>query len=161
MGRGGVLGGLPYFWLFLGCLGYGYLSGVWDPPFSSQPTLRSSRFSRSRLRPRLNWTRQSRGAFFFRGAKGGDFPVGRTRARNPTANPAMTRGLLRRGGLGPTVGAVLMHTTCVGGAPRICDTRVIRGVAHHAAVVWVSPANVSVGRSRRRSRAAWRHRETM
>ena len=65
--------------------------------------------------------------FFSRGAKGRNFPVGRTRARNPTANPAVGRGLLRRGGLGPTptVGAVLMRTTCVGGARRICDTRTI------------------------------------
>ena len=64
-------------------------------------------------------------------------PVGRTCARNPTANPAVTRGLLRRGGLGPTGRAVLMRTTCVGGVPRICETRVIRGVAHHAIVVRV------------------------
>ena len=28
-----------------------------------------------------------------------------------------------------------MRTTSVGGVPRICDTRVIRGVVHHAAVV--------------------------
>ena len=52
---------------------------------------------------------------FSRGAKGGNFPVGRTHARNPTANLAVTRGLLRRGGLGPTAGAVLVRTTCVGG----------------------------------------------
>ena len=52
-------------------------------------------------------------------------------------NPVVTRGLLRRGGLGPTVGAVLMRTPCVGGAPRICDARVVRGVVHHAAVVRV------------------------
>ena len=32
-----------------------------------------------------------------------------------------------------------MRTTCVGGVPRICDTRVIRGVAHHTAVVRGSP----------------------
>ena len=75
--------------------------------------------------------------YLLRGAKGGNFPVGRTRARNPTANPAVTRGLLRGRGLGHTVGAVLMRTTCVGGVPRICDTRVIRGVVHHAAVVRV------------------------
>ena len=74
---------------------------------------------------------------FIRGAKGGNFPVGGTRARNPTAKPEVGRGLLRRGGLGPAVGAVLMRTTCVGGAPRICDTRVIRGIAHHAEVVRV------------------------
>ncbi len=64
-------------------------------------------------------------------------PVGRTHARNPTASPEVTRCLLRRGGLGPTVGAVLMRTTCFGGVPRICDTRVIRGVVHHATVVRV------------------------
>ena len=62
-------------------------------------------------------------------------PVGRTHARNPTASPAVTQCLLMRGGLGPTVGAVLMRTTCVGGVPRICDTRVIRRVVHHATVV--------------------------
>ena len=30
-----------------------------------------------------------------------------------------------------------MPTTCVGGVPRICDTGVIRGVVHPAAVVRV------------------------
>ena len=45
--------------------------------------------------------------------------------------------LFQQAHLGPTVGAVLMRTTCVGGAPRICDTRVIRGVVHHTAVVRV------------------------
>ena len=30
-----------------------------------------------------------------------------------------------------------MPTTCVGGVPRICDARVIRGVVHNAAVVRV------------------------
>ena len=64
-------------------------------------------------------------------------PVGRTHARNPTASPAVAQCLLRRGGLGPTVRAVLMRTTCVGGVPRICDTRVIRRVVHHATVVRV------------------------
>ena len=62
-------------------------------------------------------------------------PVGRTHARNPTASPAVAHCLLMRGGLGPTGRAVLMRTTCVGGVPRICDTRVIRGVVHHATVV--------------------------
>ena len=67
-------------------------------------------------------------------------PVGRTHARNPTASPKVAQCLLRRGRLGPTVRAVLMRTTCVGGggAPRICGTRVIRGVAHHAAVARIA-----------------------
>ena len=64
-------------------------------------------------------------------------PVGRTHARNPTASPAVAHCLLMRGGLGPTVRTVLMRTTSVGGLPRICDTRVIRGVVHHTAVVRV------------------------
>ena len=46
---------------------------------------------------------------FLRGAKGEDFPAGRKRARNPTASLVVTRGLLRSGDLGPTVGAVLMY----------------------------------------------------
>ena len=72
-----------------------------------------------------------------RGAKGGNFPVGRTRARNPTAKPG-DPGSAQEGDLGPTtVGAVLMRTTCVRGAPRIFNTWVIRGVAHHTAVVRV------------------------
>ena len=54
--------------------------------------------------------------------------------RDPTAKPEVGRGLLGKGDLGPAVGAVLMRTTCVGGVPRICDTRVIRGIVHHAAV---------------------------
>ena len=53
------------------------------------------------------------------------FSRGRTHARNPTASPAVAQCLLRRGGLGPTVRAVLMRTTCVGGAPRICDTSLL------------------------------------
>ena len=57
-------------------------------------------------------------------------------ARSPS-QAQMGRGLLGKGNLGPAVGAVLMRTTCVRGAPRICDTRVIRGVVHHAAVVRV------------------------
>ena len=77
------------------------------------------------------------GLYLFRGAKGGNLPVGRTHARNPTSSPAVAQCLLMRGGLGPTVRAVLMRTTCVGGVPRICDTRVIRGVVHHATVVRV------------------------
>ena len=64
-------------------------------------------------------------------------PVGRTHARNPTSSPAVAQCLLMRGRLGPTVRAVLMRTTCVGGVPRICDIRVIRGVIHHAAVARV------------------------
>ena len=64
-------------------------------------------------------------------------PVGRTHARNPTSSPAVAQCLLMRGSLGPTGRAVLIRTTCVGGVPRICDTRVIRRVAHHATVVRV------------------------
>ena len=79
-------------------------------------------------------------------------PVGRTHARNPTASPAVAQCLLRRGGLGPTVRAVLMRTTCVGGVPRICDTGVIRGVVHPAAVVrGVKGGNPPVGRTRARN----------
>ena len=50
--------------------------------------------------------------------------VGRTQARDPTAKPDVGRGLLGKGDLGPAVGAVLMRTTCVRGAPRICNTRI-------------------------------------
>ena len=87
----------------------------------------------------------SRGAFevfliVSQSANGVNLPVGRTHARNPTASPAVAQCLLRRGGLGPTARATLMRTTYVGGVPRICDTRVIRGVvhqsvSHHATVV--------------------------
>ena len=75
--------------------------------------------------------------FLLRGAKGGNSPVGKTQARDPTARPKGGQDLLGKGDLGPTVGAVLMRTTCVGGVPRICDTRVIRRVVHHATVVRV------------------------
>ena len=63
--------------------------------------------------------------------RGGGPPVGKTQARNPTAKPEVGQDLLGKGDLGPAAGAVLMRTTCVRGAPRICDTRVIRGVVHH------------------------------
>ena len=39
------------------------------------------------------------GWIFSRGAKGGNLPVGRTHARNPTARPAVAQCLLRRGDL--------------------------------------------------------------
>ena len=72
--------------------------------------------------------------FFFGGAKGGNSPVGRTEARDPTAKPEVGRGLLGKGDLGPAAGAVPMRTACVRGTPSICDAMVIRGIIHHAAV---------------------------
>ena len=73
-----------------------------------------------------------------RGAKGGNSPVGRTPARDPTAKPEVGQGLLGRGDLGPAAGAVPMRTTCVRGIPSICDARVIRGIVHHATVVRIA-----------------------
>ena len=72
------------------------------------------------------------------GPRGGDSPVGKTEARNPTAKPEVGRDLLGKGDLGPAAGAVPMRTTCIRGTPSICDARVIRTVIHHAAVIRIA-----------------------
>ena len=84
------------------------------------------------LRPPVWICFRTHWAYFFRGAKGGNSPVGKTQARDPTAKPEVSRGLLGKGDLGPAVGAILMRTTCIRGAPRIYDTRVIivGGIVH-------------------------------
>ena len=92
---------------------------------------------------------------FSRGVKGGGLARRKDTRAQPHSQSRSGPVLAQEwGGLGPTVRAVLMRTTCVGGVPRMCDTRVIRRVVHHATVARVPPANVSVGLRRRRSRAA-------
>ena len=62
----------------------------------------------------------------------------KTKTPNPKKKPQSQHQREKWGKLGSATGAVPMRTTCVRGIPGICDARVIRGIAHHTAVVWIS-----------------------